>query len=112
MGSGVIGYSYTYKIWTTPSCGQGTDQIPTQTGYNKVSFIPIPGNNQVGQLRLRPPRQCGQIVSDCIADFYTNQGWLSVGLFLGTIVAPEIGVGIVAGCMLGCGLNIYPLEAC
>ncbi|MCB9045090.1 MAG: hypothetical protein H6550_03005 [Chitinophagales bacterium] len=43
----------------------------------------------------------GQNVMDCITDFYTNRGWVSVGLWLGTLVDPGIGGCVAAACAIG-----------
>ena len=56
--------------------------------------------------RIRPPSQCGQRVSNCIAKIYTGNGWGSVGASLGSLFFPEVGVGVIGGCMLGCALGL------
>jgi hypothetical protein len=54
--------------------------------------------------RVRPPSECGQYVSDCMSHFYSNQGWLSVGLTFVSLYQPEVFVGVIGGCMLSCAL--------
>jgi hypothetical protein len=47
---------------------------------------------------------CGQCVSDCISDAYTNKGWVSVWAFIQSIFIPSTGVGIAIGCSAKCCL--------
>ena len=42
----------------------------------------------------------GQYTADCIDDFYTKKGWLSVTLFIGTLIDPGIGGAVAVGCGL------------
>lgn len=42
----------------------------------------------------------GQYIADCIDDFYTKKGWLSVTLFVGTLMDPGIGGAVAVGCGL------------
>lgn len=42
----------------------------------------------------------GQYIADCIDKYYTKKGWLSVALFVGTLLDPGIGGAVAAGCGL------------
>ena len=42
----------------------------------------------------------GQYIPDCIDKYYTKKGWLSVALFVGTLLDPGIGGAVAAGCGL------------
>lgn len=55
--------------------------------------------------RVRHPSECGDDVAWCIQNWYGGSGWISVGLTFGTLFAPEIGVGVIGGCMLSCALG-------
>lgn len=57
-------------------------------------------------LSIRPPSACGQIISDCITDFYANKGYGSVALWGLTLFSPEVGLGVIGGCMLGCAVGL------
>jgi hypothetical protein len=41
---------------------------------------------------------CGEGVAGCIADAYTNHGWISVWAFVQTAFIPATAAGIAAGC--------------
>lgn len=41
---------------------------------------------------------CGQALINCINDGYTNQGWVSVGLFLTTAFIPETAAIVAIAC--------------
>lgn len=41
---------------------------------------------------------CGQAVADCIGDTYTNQGWLSVALVVGSVFYPGVTLSVAAAC--------------
>ena len=43
----------------------------------------------------------GQRTIDCISSAYTQQGWFSVVLWVGTLVDPGVGVAAAAGCAAG-----------
>ena len=43
---------------------------------------------------------CGDATAKCIEEAYTKSGWLSVGLFIGTLVAPEIGLAVAGACAI------------
>ncbi|NOT51025.1 MAG: hypothetical protein HOP10_07085 [Chitinophagaceae bacterium] len=45
---------------------------------------------------------CGNCVSNCISDAYTNHGWVSVWAFIQSIFVPATGVGIAIGCIASC----------
>lgn len=45
---------------------------------------------------------CGQCVANCIADAYTNHGWVSVWAFIQSIFIPATGAGIAIGCVGSC----------
>ena len=55
-------------------------------------------NETVDLKQLKPT---GQNVMDCITDFYTRRGWLSVGLWVGTLLDPGIGVTVASACIVG-----------
>ncbi|MBI1781461.1 MAG: hypothetical protein HYR66_08835 [Sphingobacteriales bacterium] len=42
---------------------------------------------------------CGQRVANCLADLYTNRGWLSVWTFVQTAFIPETAVAATATCI-------------
>jgi len=42
----------------------------------------------------------GDEVLECVLDAYEGHGWYSVGLFVGTLFAPEIGLIVVGACGL------------
>jgi hypothetical protein len=73
--------------------------------FNNTAIL-IPSNNTVaGITKVYPPSVCGQTVVDCVESFYTDHGWLSVGLTMASMIAPEIPLGAIGGCMLFCALN-------
>lgn len=76
--------------------------------YNSIGvhWITTSRVPEVTTARVRPVAECGQRVSSCIGGFYGGMGWLSVGLTLATFFQPEIGVGVIGGCMLGCALEL------
>ena len=41
---------------------------------------------------------CGQAIIDCMGDKYTNNGWDSIFLTIGTAFLPEIAVGVAVVC--------------
>ena len=41
----------------------------------------------------------GDDVADCIADAYTNHGWISVVIWVGTLYNAGLGIGIALGCI-------------
>lgn len=43
---------------------------------------------------------CGDLVTECLDDAYTERGWLSVGLWVVTGFFPEFGIGAAIGCAL------------
>jgi hypothetical protein len=45
---------------------------------------------------------CGQCVSNCITDAYSNHGWASVWAVVQSIFIPATGVGITLGCIGKC----------
>lgn len=50
-------------------------------------------------------RGCGQEVADCITDKYSNNGWDSVALWIGTAFFPEVIVGVTVIC-------VYESDSC
>lgn len=42
--------------------------------------------------------ECGQATIDCVVDSYENLGWASVGLFIATLVQPQVGAAVAALC--------------
>lgn len=44
-------------------------------------------------------KSCGQAIIDCMGDKYTNNGWDSVFLTIGTAFLPEIAVGVAVVCV-------------
>lgn len=54
---------------------------------------------------------CGQGAMDCVSDFYTNKGWLSLGLFVASAFAWGVPVGVAGGCAIGvCFMGWHPME--
>jgi hypothetical protein len=100
--------NYTYADWNyregkaKPYYGHIYQPV-YPTNFNFLAFNPTTEETTVS--RVRPPSACGQQVSDCVQNFYTGQGWYSVGLTLLTMVEPAIFVGVVGGCMGGCALG-------
>ncbi|MBS1776442.1 MAG: hypothetical protein JSS64_09210 [Bacteroidetes bacterium] len=45
--------------------------------------------------------KAGQATMNCITDFYSNHGWVSVGLWVGTLLDSGIGVTVAAACAVG-----------
>jgi hypothetical protein len=89
-----------YPKWKMPE-----DYCPRNL-YNINAYLrPAQNTGGVQGMAVYPPGVCGQSVVNCLDDFYTGHGWLSVGLTLGTMAFPEIGIGAIGGCMIGCMLN-------
>ena len=42
--------------------------------------------------------ECGQATIDCVVDSYENLGWASVGLFVATLITPQVGAAVAALC--------------
>jgi hypothetical protein len=56
---------------------------------------------------------CGQGAMDCITEFYTNKGWLSLGLFVASAFAWGVPVGVAGGCLIGvCFLGWHAQQTC
>lgn len=49
---------------------------------------------------------CGQATLNCISHHYTKDGWYSIGLWIGTLVQPSVGIVVAAACGATCCLNI------
>lgn len=104
--------NYTKNRWDFIDHPQGAKFIVTHrmpensTNYFKATFIPssLTGAHPINRIKIYPPSQCGQATMDCIDDFYTGNGWLSVGLSILTAFQPEMIIAVSGGCMVGCAL--------
>ena len=76
--------------------------------YNNLRFsyaVDVDGksittaNNIVNYEYRTNARGCGQAVMDCITDNYSNHGWSSVALWIGSAIFPEVIVGVAAVCL-------------
>ena len=87
---------------------QWTYRFPESTTakYQIALLLHEPGEEKFGVPNyLHPPSSCGQTVINCVISFYSSYGWLSVGLTYLSFFQPEVGVGVVGGCMLHCAIN-------
>lgn len=101
--------NYIFNKWWTIDHPNGMRyynkyRVPENTS-NYFQTLTIPSTNTKQTTRLYPPSECGQAVMNCFMNVYSNQGWGSVFFTLASIVAPEIAVGVMGGCMLSCALN-------
>lgn len=76
-----IAHSETFKTLEYYQNGQLQFAVDINTENNTIAF-----------------RRTGQQVADCINRYYTQSGWLSVGLWLGTLFDPGIGVCVATAC--------------
>lgn len=70
--------------------------------YNQAYIIPSTGLVHVS--KIYSPSECAKSVGLCVNAFYFNQGWLGIGLLLGSFYTPSIGLGAIGGCMIGCAI--------
>lgn len=55
-------------------------------------------NNGVFELENPVTRSYGQKVMDCITDHYSQKGWLSVALWVGTAFYPGVALSVAGAC--------------
>lgn len=87
---------YMYVKTTTIS---ETHKILTYYNSSQVSQFEVEINTVTGVVEMRIAT--GQQVMDCVTHFYSDEGWVSLGLWVGTLFDPGIGVSVVAACAIG-----------
>ncbi|HNP18506.1 MAG TPA: hypothetical protein PKL31_08745 [Fulvivirga sp.] len=61
--------------------------------------------NSIDKGNFNSRTECGQATMNCINSAYSNFGWASVALWVGTVLDPAIGLGVAAGCAIGCAVS-------
>lgn len=75
------------KLLSTIELNPKNQTINTSNNFqNKINFA------------LKSSDDCGQKTADCLADAYTNHGWVSVWAFVQTAFIPATGVALAAAC--------------
>ena len=78
--------------------------------YYNQAYI-IPSKDVVNVTKIYPPSACARSTALCVNAFFFNQGWLGLGLFLGSFQYPSIAAGAIVGCALGCAIH-GPADNC
>jgi len=86
-----------YLIVKTTTISESYKTLAYFTSNNALIFE-VGINTSTGTVEMLAT---GQQVADCITDFYSNQGWLSVGLWVGTLFDPGIGACVASACIVG-----------
>lgn len=76
-----------------------THKILSYYNSSQVLLYEVEINTVTGTVDMRIAT--GQQVMDCITYFYSNAGWVSVGLTIGTMFDHGIGVSVAAACAIG-----------
>lgn len=91
------------------SCHILTNGIREIVYYNDLDYTPLlkvilnPSDESISFINYENmngmmARPCGQATMDCVADAYSNHGWISVWAMIQTAYIPVTGVAIAAFC--------------
>jgi len=76
--------------------GELVNYYSIDTKNNNIEFLFSELNAKSNKTLLQ--KGCGQAIADCMGDKYTNNGWDSVFLSIGTAFFPEVAVGVAVIC--------------